>query len=334
MRYGFAVLLMLISSTVTAPAQGVSGRALVPSAGPPSTFAPLPSPVTPVPPSTFKLGPATPEAQVRLDDVIARLMVFDRNRDGRIATEELSERMQSLVGRGDSSGDGALDAREIRMLTQAPMPVRVLFRGNQIGSYGFGDTTGSLSTRKHIENTIEDLKLASQANEKARRIGSLFADEIEGAALATLRKTLAPDFTENEVAEVETKVTHDGVVARTVRLAVLKDGSNTVVTLPAMSFRMQADQTKTMSAAVEAFKAETQLDDARRAELAYRLRDILNDEESENFSAALARRPLVKSTGLNFSVANLGGMVQELRNARPQPAVVREIGFVSAPTAP
>lgn len=333
MRYGFAVLLLLISSVVMASAQGVT-RLVMPPTPPPSTFAPVPGPITPLPPSSFHVGPATPEAKVSLDEVIARLMVFDRNRDGRIATDELSERMQALVGRGDSSGDGALDAREIRMLTQSPLSVRVLFRGNQIGSYGFGDTTGTLSTRKHIENTIEDLKLASQANEKARRIGSLFADEIEGAALATLRKTLAPDFTENEVAEVETKVTHDGVVSRTVRLAVLKDGTNTVVTLPAMSFRMQADQTKTVSAAVEAFKAETQLDDARRTELAYRLRDILNDEESENFSAALARRPLVKSTGLNFTVGTMGGVVQELRNAQPQPLVVREIGFVTAPTAP
>jgi len=326
MRYGFAVLLLLISSVVSASAQGVT-RLVMPPTPPPSTFGG-------VVPGTFHVGPAAPEAQVSLDDVIARLMVFDRNRDGRIATDELSERMQSLVGRGDSSGDGALDAREIRMLTQAPMPVRVLFRGNQVGSYGFGDTTGSLSTRKHIENTIEDLKLASQANEEAKRIGSLFADEIEGAALATLRKTLAPVFTESEVAEVETKITHDGVVARTVRLAV-KDGANTVVMLPAMSFKMQAENMRLMSSAVEAYKAETQLDDARRAELAYRLSDLLNDEESENFSAALARRPLVKSTGLTSgALFTIAGQIQELRNAQPQPAVVREIGFATAPTAP
>ncbi|HEX5109171.1 MAG TPA: EF-hand domain-containing protein [Vicinamibacterales bacterium] len=332
MRYGFAALLMLISSVVTAPAQGVSAPQLVPPAGPPSTFAPLPT-FAPVP-NTFKVGSATPEAQVSPDAVIARLMLFDRNGDGRIAAGELSERMQALVGRGDKSGDGTLDASEIRMLMQAPMPVRVLFRGNQIGSYGFGDTTGTLSTRKHIENTIEDLKLASQANEEARRIGSLFADEIEGAALANLRRTLAPIFTENEIAEVETKVTHDGVVARTVRLAVAKDGTNTVVLLPAMSFKVQAENMRTMSAAVDAYKADTQLDDARRAELAHRLSDVLNDEESENFSAALARRPLVKSTGFNFAVGTVGGVVQQLRNAQPQPAVVREIGLVTAPTAP
>ena len=48
----------------------------------------------------------------------------------------------------------------------------------QGGGYSFGDTVG-LSTRTHIENTIEDLRLAPQANQEAKRIASAFADELE-----------------------------------------------------------------------------------------------------------------------------------------------------------
>lgn len=55
------------------------------------------------------------------DHVVARLLSFDRNRDGRIARAELIERMQGLVTRGDVNGDGALDPIEINALI-APVP--------------------------------------------------------------------------------------------------------------------------------------------------------------------------------------------------------------------
>ena len=64
-----------------------------------------------------------------------------------------------------------------------------------------------------------------------------------------------------------------------------------------MRQQLTPEQMKTVAAAAETFKAEQQLDDVRRPVLVGRLSGILTDEESDNFRAALARRPLVKGLG-------------------------------------
>ena len=51
--------------------------------------------------------------------VIERLMSFDGNTDHRISRDELPERMQGLVARGDKNADAALDSDEIRSLVIA-----------------------------------------------------------------------------------------------------------------------------------------------------------------------------------------------------------------------
>ena len=51
--------------------------------------------------------------------VIERLMSFDGNADHRISRDELPERMQGLVARGDRNADAALDSEEIRSLVIA-----------------------------------------------------------------------------------------------------------------------------------------------------------------------------------------------------------------------
>ena len=73
----------------------------------------------------------------------------------------------------------------------------------QGGGYGFGDA-GALSTRTHIENTIEDSRLAPQANEEAKRIAAAFADELEGhGAREPETRAVAPMLTEAQLAEFE-----------------------------------------------------------------------------------------------------------------------------------
>ena len=113
------------------------------------------------------------QARLSADDVLARMMTFDRDRDGRVATAELSERMQDLVARGDRSGDGALDESEIRMLATARQFAATSLQG---GGYGLGDTT--LSSRSHIENSIDDLRLAPNLRAEAKRIALAFVDEV------------------------------------------------------------------------------------------------------------------------------------------------------------
>lgn len=155
MRYVFALLLMLVSSAATASAQTLSDFLATPKGG----------------------------ARVSADVIVARLMQFDRNHDLKLAIDELPDRMQTLVVRGDKSDDLMLDAREIRRMTEVGPEMPVLFSSPQFGSYGFGDS-GTLSSRTHIENTIEDLRLEPGANEAAKRIGAAFADELE-AEVAT-----------------------------------------------------------------------------------------------------------------------------------------------------
>ena len=70
-------------------------------------------------------GPARSPAAV-----IERLVSFDVNADGRISRNELPERMDGLVARGDRNADAALDSDEIRALVNAASspPARVSFR--------------------------------------------------------------------------------------------------------------------------------------------------------------------------------------------------------------
>ena len=51
--------------------------------------------------------------------VVDRLLSFDADSDHRIARDELPERMQVLVTRGDDNRDGFLDSDEIRALIKA-----------------------------------------------------------------------------------------------------------------------------------------------------------------------------------------------------------------------
>jgi hypothetical protein len=55
-----------------------------------------------------------------VDDVVERLMAFDKNKDGKVTRDELPERMHGLIARGDTNNDGALDRDEIRKLASAP----------------------------------------------------------------------------------------------------------------------------------------------------------------------------------------------------------------------
>ena len=80
---------------------------------------------TPVNPShqVAIFGPVV-NPTVNPDIVIARLMTFDRDEDGRLVRSELPERMQNLLA-ADSTGDQALDRDEIRALARPAPPAAV-----------------------------------------------------------------------------------------------------------------------------------------------------------------------------------------------------------------
>jgi len=95
------------------------------------------------------VGPATSPAAV-----IEHLMSRDVNADGRIARDELPERMQELVARGDKNADAALDSHEIRALVNAAASERIrrAFRP---------------PTSEGLPGVISDLKLPPARYERA-----------------------------------------------------------------------------------------------------------------------------------------------------------------------
>jgi hypothetical protein len=65
------------------------------------------------------LPPIPPNLRsVAADDLVERLMSYDKNGDGKITKDELPERMHGLIELGDRNGDGALDREEIRRLAE------------------------------------------------------------------------------------------------------------------------------------------------------------------------------------------------------------------------
>jgi hypothetical protein len=278
MRYGFAALLMLVSAVSAASAQ----VPLEPAVGG----------VLPTTRSIKSVKEVVPQSQMNADHVLARLMTFDSDRDGRVAVGELAERMQGLVARGDRSGDGALDESEIRLLATAKQ-----FQVRSFGGYGFGDTTG-LSSRTHIENSIDDLRLAPNARQEAKRIALAFVDEFQTAAAANLRTALAPVIPGELLAQLEAALTRqNGVTTLVMQTSANGTRVLSVARAPVTQELLSSDQLGAVRVAADAFRAEQQFDDARRSQLVARLAGLLTEEECENLSAALARRPLVKGPG-------------------------------------
>src|SRR5215471_16588756 len=63
-------------------------------------------------------------APISVDDIVERIMAFDKNKDGKVTRDELPERMHHLIALGDTNKDGALDRDEIKKLatTRATAP--------------------------------------------------------------------------------------------------------------------------------------------------------------------------------------------------------------------
>ncbi len=136
-----------------------------------------------------KLGPReiVRPAPVRVEDVVERIMAFDKNKDGKVTRDELPERMHHLIEQGDTNKDGGLDRDEIQKLatTMASAPggpggiraitvdradtrgglggqVRVGFR-QAIRDPGFDPGPGPGA----IEGVVDDLKLPGKKKDQA-----------------------------------------------------------------------------------------------------------------------------------------------------------------------
>jgi cytochrome c peroxidase len=103
--------------------------------------------------------PLAPGATKPSHPVIERLMSFDVNADHRISREELPERLQGLIARGDRNRDAALDSNETRDLVHAASSerTRVPFRAQP---------------SEGLPGVIKDLKLAPARRAEALAIVS------------------------------------------------------------------------------------------------------------------------------------------------------------------
>lgn len=69
------------------------------------------------------IGDEAPAAPPTPDEMVAMLMAFDKNNDGKLTKAEVPERMQGMFARADSNHDGVLTADEIKAAAAAqPQP--------------------------------------------------------------------------------------------------------------------------------------------------------------------------------------------------------------------
>ena len=63
------------------------------------------------------------------DDMVARLMAFDANKDGKLTKDEVPERMQGIYERADTNKDGVLTKEELTAASASVQPRRTEGRG-------------------------------------------------------------------------------------------------------------------------------------------------------------------------------------------------------------
>lgn len=140
--------------------------------------------------------------------VVDRLLSFDADSDHRIARDELPERMQGLVTRGDENQDGFLDSDEIRALIDAPPP------GPRRVSTFRRDSEG-------LPGVIRDLKLPEEKHTRAldlvraHKIPRNVNDPNSVDLYKAMRDLLDDEDYENFVAAARRLTTNPSVAIRT-----------------------------------------------------------------------------------------------------------------------
>ena len=298
MRLGSLVLLALIA--VLAPSPTYAQTQASPS---PEQLAALRQ----VAAATAGVALAEPaRGTARPDDVVARLMSFDRNHDGKVQKAELAERMYAVMDRGDANGDEALDRDELLTLATA-RPAEAAVRGFGHGRYTIGPDT-DVSFRRHLEGAIEDLRLEASRKDPALAIVKTFSDTRDADAkaelLGVMGDILSPEQLTAFRAALERQLPAN--VFRTVtRGAAASEGPQRIVTFVAggdlerrvSMFQLQPEANARAAAALERYRSRVRLNEGDRSELGRQLASVLTTGESEDFLAAIARQPVMVADG-------------------------------------
>jgi hypothetical protein len=246
--------------------------------------------------------PAPPPRAVSAttDDVVARLMSFDRNKDGTVQKKELLERMDGLVERGDTNHDGALDPAEIRQLA-INAPGQFAVRGFEAGRYGFRDDMIQESSQLRIDDALDDLRLAGPTRAQADGIVQSFMNERQQDAAAVFIQKMAAVLAPEHVATLEAALNANSglqTVGSGNRLRLnLFSGKRTLAQI-----EVPMSETARVAKAVTEYRLRLSLGDAERVALAEEMRGVLTDEQRDDFRAAMARRTIMKTAGASVSV--------------------------------
>jgi hypothetical protein len=110
-----------------------------------------------------------------VDDIVERIMSFDQNKDGKVTKDELPERMQDLIARGDTNKDGALDRDEIRKLAAT------LARDGSFPGRGRGPRPGRPGTLPPaaVERAVTALKLTDSKKELASAAVKAYQENVK-----------------------------------------------------------------------------------------------------------------------------------------------------------
>ena len=300
------------------------------------------------------VGPLVPPALAGAseEDIVARVMSFDRDADGKVAREELIERMKGLLTRGDADGDGALDGNEIRTLARTPASAGG--RGGAFPAMYQLPADSWFPSRSHIEGAITDLKLESEAHGRALAVVDAHQQTLKVAAQAAadhLLRDLASVLTTQQLADFKTALERPGP-RNFMRLRVLAgDASvsggvvaNALLVFEAgfAEFRgggavrsdlarrlnqygLPAEKSRDAVAALASYEANLKdLGEVERRGLVEQMRDILTEEDRDDFRAALERKSAVP-------LGVMGGVVNGLA---PNHGVISVAPPIAAPSTP
>jgi len=264
---------------------------------------------------------STTGATATVADVVARMMAFDLDNDGRVTRAELPERMHAVLPRGDTNHDEALDRTEIRALSRRPAELTVRgFPQLHGGGYGFADE-GSVSSLSHIQEALEDLRLAGAKRDRALPLATAFAQALDADASKQLLSAMQPLLTEEQFGDfsraldvrnpkrflfsLETRVNSAGPSPTRSPHQVLMIGPD--LSRRIALYGLSQTETKQALAAIERYKERLRPGEQDRAVLLAQMKGILTEDERDDFRAALERRPVVKSGGVVGGFA--GGVI-------------------------
>jgi hypothetical protein len=189
------------------------------------------------PPGPPRGGP--PPVRLSVEDIVERIMAFDKNGDGKVTRDELPERMHDLITRGDLNKDGALDRDEIRKLATAlaaPPGGPGGPGGFGVGGFGFrtdfgpgvpgGVARGPLGPGPgpgllgplgpaigRIEGVVDDLKLAGPKKEQAQAIVKAHQEQVNKVleqARADMLRKMKEVLSEEEFADFQAALDRPG----------------------------------------------------------------------------------------------------------------------------